>query len=63
LKLFNPTMALLTQAGYSMRIWKLTPTDLTDPIWKKWSPEPIIVTLGARTTALFPESERLSPNT
>jgi hypothetical protein len=26
-----------------MRIWKLTPTDLTDPIWKKWSPEPIIV--------------------
>jgi hypothetical protein len=21
----------------------LTPTDLTDPIWKKWSPEPIIV--------------------
>jgi hypothetical protein len=26
-----------------MRIWKLTPTDLTDPIWKKWSPEPFIV--------------------
>jgi len=26
-----------------MRIWKLTPTDLTDPIWKKWNPEPIIV--------------------
>jgi hypothetical protein len=26
-----------------MRIWKLTPTDLTEPIWKKWSPEPIIV--------------------
>jgi hypothetical protein len=27
-----------------MRIWKLTPTDHTDPIWKgKWSPEPIIV--------------------
>jgi hypothetical protein len=26
-----------------MRIWKLTPTKLTDPIWKKWSPEPIIV--------------------
>ena len=26
-----------------MRIWKLTPTDLTDPIWKKWSPERIIV--------------------
>jgi hypothetical protein len=26
-----------------MRIWKLAPTDLTDPIWKKWSPEPIIV--------------------
>ena len=26
-----------------MRTWKLTPTDLSDPIWKKWSPEPIIV--------------------
>ena len=26
-----------------MRIWKLTPTNLADPIWKKWSPEPIIV--------------------
>jgi hypothetical protein len=26
-----------------MHIWKLTPTDLTDPIWKKWSPEAIIV--------------------
>ncbi len=26
-----------------MRIWKLTPTNPTDPIWKKWSPEPIIV--------------------
>ena len=26
-----------------MRTWKLTPTDLADPIWKKWSPEPIIV--------------------
>jgi hypothetical protein len=26
-----------------MRIWKLTPTDLSDPIWKKWSPEPISV--------------------
>jgi hypothetical protein len=26
-----------------MRIWKLTATNLTDPIWKKWSPEPIIV--------------------
>jgi hypothetical protein len=26
-----------------MRIWKLTPTNLTDPIWKKWSPEPVIV--------------------
>jgi hypothetical protein len=32
-----------------MRIWKLTPTNLKDPIWKKWSPEPIIVR---------PESER-----
>jgi hypothetical protein len=26
-----------------MRILKLTPTNLDDPIWKKWSPEPIIV--------------------
>ena len=26
-----------------MRIWKLTPTDLSDPIWQIWSPEPIIV--------------------
>ena len=26
-----------------MRIWKLTPSDLADPIWKLWSPEPIIV--------------------
>ena len=26
-----------------MRIWKLTPTDLSAPIWNKWSPEPIIV--------------------
>jgi hypothetical protein len=26
-----------------MRIWKLTPTDPYNPIWEKWSPEPIIV--------------------
>ena len=26
-----------------MRIWKLTPTNLDDPIWKKWTPEPIMV--------------------
>jgi hypothetical protein len=26
-----------------MRIWQLTATDLTDSIWKKWTPEPIIV--------------------
>src|ERR1700730_1500073 len=27
-----------------MRIWKLTPTNLADPIWNgKWRPEPIIV--------------------
>ena len=26
-----------------MRIWKLNPTNLADPIWKLWSPEPIIV--------------------
>jgi len=26
-----------------MRIWKLTPTDPSDRIWKNWSFEPIIV--------------------
>ena len=26
-----------------MRILKLTPTNLDNPIWKLWSPEPIIV--------------------
>jgi hypothetical protein len=26
-----------------MRVWKLTPINLADPIWKKWSPEPIVV--------------------
>ena len=26
-----------------MRIWKLTPADLVDPIWKDWSPDPIFV--------------------
>ena len=26
-----------------MRIWKITPTDIADPIWNKWSPGPIIV--------------------
>jgi hypothetical protein len=26
-----------------MRVWKLTPTNLAAPIWKKWSPEPVIV--------------------
>ena len=26
-----------------MRIWKLNPTNLADPIWKLWSPEPVIV--------------------
>ena len=34
-----------------MRIWKLTPTDLTDPVWKKWSPEPIIVRAESETEA------------
>jgi hypothetical protein len=34
-----------------MRIWKLTPTDLADPIWKKWSPEPIIVRAESETEA------------
>src|ERR1700719_2743385 len=26
-----------------MRIWKLTPTDPSNTIWAKWSPEPIII--------------------
>jgi hypothetical protein len=26
-----------------MRIWKLTPTDPADPIWKDWSPDPVFV--------------------
>jgi hypothetical protein len=26
-----------------MRIWKLTPTDPSNSIWEKWSPEPIII--------------------
>ena len=26
-----------------MRIWKLTSTNLADPIWKRWRAEPIIV--------------------
>jgi hypothetical protein len=26
-----------------MRIWKLIPTNPEDPVWNKWSPEPIIV--------------------
>ena len=25
-----------------MRIWRLTPTDPADPIWKIWNPEPIL---------------------
>lgn len=35
--------SLARYRGMKMRIWKLTPTNLDDPIWKKWSPEPIIV--------------------
>jgi hypothetical protein len=34
-----------------MRIWKLTPANLTDPIWKKWTPEPIIVRAETETEA------------
>ncbi len=26
-----------------MRIWKLTPTAPTDPIWKDWSSDPVFV--------------------
>ena len=43
-----------------MRIWKLTPTNLTDPIWKTYNPEPIIVRAGteaeARNLAAFKTS-------
>jgi len=34
-----------------MRIWKLTPTDTADPIWQKWSPEPIIVRADSEAEA------------
>jgi hypothetical protein len=47
-----------------MRMLKLTPTYINDPIWKKWSPEPIIVRAEserearrlavARTIKIFP---------
>jgi hypothetical protein len=26
-----------------MRIWKLTPTNPADPVWKDWSPDPVFV--------------------
>jgi hypothetical protein len=29
--------------GVMIYIWGFTPTDLGDPIWKLWSPEPIIM--------------------
>jgi hypothetical protein len=42
----------MCQAGADpVRIWKLTPTDLTDPVWKKWNPEPIIVRAESETEA------------
>ncbi|HEY3616257.1 MAG TPA: hypothetical protein VGK96_05545 [Candidatus Sulfotelmatobacter sp.] len=34
-----------------MRIWKLTPTNLTDPMWTNWSPEPIIFRAESETEA------------
>jgi hypothetical protein len=34
-----------------MRIWKLTPTNLADPIRKKWSPESIIVRAESESEA------------
>jgi hypothetical protein len=34
-----------------MRIWKLIPINLRDPIWKKWSPEPIIVRAESESEA------------
>jgi hypothetical protein len=34
-----------------MRIWKLTPTDPSNSIWEKWSPEPIFVRAGSEAEA------------
>jgi hypothetical protein len=34
-----------------MRLWKLTPTDTADSIWKKWSPEPVIVRAESKAEA------------
>lgn len=34
-----------------MRIWKLTPTDTADAIWKKWRPKPIIVRADSEAEA------------
>ena len=34
-----------------MRIWQLTPIDLSDPRWKLWNPEPIFVRAKSETEA------------
>ena len=48
-----------------MRIWKLIPTNLDDPIWKKWNPEPIIVRAesecGARHLAVLATVKTFPP--
>jgi hypothetical protein len=46
-------MAPLTNRDYNMRIWKISPTELTDPIWEKWSPEPIIVRAESEREARY----------
>src|SRR5277367_1958789 len=32
-----------TRGELAMRIWKLTPRDLSDPCWQEWPPDPIVV--------------------
>jgi hypothetical protein len=34
-----------------MRIWKLTPTDPTDLIWKDWKPDPVFVRAESESEA------------
>jgi hypothetical protein len=34
-----------------MRIWKLSPTNLRDPIWRTWNPEPMIVRAESQSEA------------
>ena len=47
-----------------MPLWKLTPTDPSDPIWKHWSPDPVLVRaeseVQARQLAQLKTSQLLS---